>query len=75
MMRVERRWKGHRRPTQEDIMTKRTRTYLASLETDDPLTVANRMIDEATELQNAGRWQDAERLLSRAEELLVGEPS
>jgi hypothetical protein len=34
------------------------------------IELANMMIDEATELQNQGRWDEAEAMLAEAEDML-----
>jgi hypothetical protein len=49
----------------------RAAKYVASLTDTDPLVEANALIDEALRLQDDGRMDEAERLLTRADALLV----
>jgi hypothetical protein len=56
-------------------LTARAARYLAACDADDPVVVANRMIDRALRLQDAGRNDEADELLADAEALLEGEPS
>lgn len=49
----------------------RAAAFVAALPADDPVAVANRLIDEAVALQDAGRFADADALLDRADALLA----
>lgn len=52
-------------------LSPRSRRYMAALATDDPLVVANALIDEALVLQDQGDFAAAETLLDEADEMLV----
>jgi len=45
----------------------RAAQYIATLDTDDPLVIANRLIDRAVALQDEGRFDEADDLLAAAE--------
>ena len=46
-------------------------TYVATLDSDDPLVIANHLIDRALTLQDEGRMDEAEDLLNAADQLLA----
>lgn len=50
----------------------RATEYVGALDADDPLVVADMLVDEAVALQDAGRFAEADALLARAEDLLGG---
>lgn len=49
----------------------RAAEYVAKLDTDDPIVVANCLINEAVALQDEGRLAEADELLARADALLA----
>jgi hypothetical protein len=54
-------------------MTARAARYIATLPSDDPIIVANALVDRALALQDAGRIDEADELLAQAEALMENE--
>ena len=49
----------------------RAAAYVATLDSDDPIVIANKLIDRALTLQDEGRMDEAEDLLNAADQLLA----
>lgn len=56
-------------------LSPRAARYLDGCAVDDPVRVANDLIDRALALQDEGRFAEADELLSQADALIEGEES